>query len=91
MCEVPKIDPIIMEFKSLVEHKDRSILELKSRIDGVGTKLQFLIERLNHNIVESRIGNDNINNYNVYELKLDKLVRQIDILENNLNKYVKSS
>ena len=91
MCEEPKIDPIIMELKKLIEEKDKSILELKSRIDGVGTKLQFLIERLNHNIVESRIGNDNINNYNVYELKLDKLCRRIDLLEQNLNKYFKSS
>ena len=91
MAQEPKIDPIIMELKQLVEQKDKSILELKSRVDGVGTKLQFLLERLNNNIIESRIGNDNINNYNVYELKLDKLVRQIYILENNLNKYFKSS
>ena len=89
MCEVPKIDPIIMEFKSLVEHKDRSILELRNRIDGVGTKLQFLLERLNNNIVESRLKLNN-NNYDSYEIKIDKLVRRIDILEQNLNKYFKS-
>ena len=90
MCEVPDINPIIMEFKSLVEHKDQSILELKGRVDGVGTKLQFLLEKINNNIVESRVGNDNINNYNAYELKLDKLCRQVNLLEQNLNKYFKS-
>ena len=89
MCEVPKIDPIIMEFKSLVEQKDKSILELKSRIDGVGTKLQFLLERLNNNIIESRLRLNN-NNYDSYEIKIDKLVRRIDLLEQNLNKYFKS-
>ena len=91
MAQVPDIEPIIMELKQMVEYKDDAILELKSRVDGVGTKLQFLLEKLNSNVIESRLGNDNINNYNVYELKLDKLVRQIDILENNLNKYFKSS
>ena len=89
MCEVPKIDPIIMEFKQLVEHKDKSILELRNRIDGVGTKLQFLLERLNNNIIESRLKLNN-NNYDSYEIKIDKLVRRIDILEQNLNKYFKS-
>jgi len=90
MSEVPNIDPIIMELKQLIEQKDHAILELKGRVDGVGTKLQFLLEKINNNIIESRLGNDNINNYNAYELKLDKLCRRIDVLEQNLNKYFKS-
>ena len=89
MCEEPEVDKYIMQLKQLIEEKDKAILELKSRIDGVGTKLQFLIERLKSNVIESRIGNIN-NNYEAYELKLDKLVRRIDILENNLNQYFKS-
>ena len=89
MCEVPKIDPIIMEFKQLVEQKDKSILELKSRVDGVGTKLQFLLEKINSNIIESRL-HLNSNNYDSYEIKIDKLCRRIDLLEQNLNKYFKS-
>ena len=89
MCEEPKIDPIIMEFKQLVEQKDQSILELKSRVDGVGTKLQFLLEKINNNIVESRL-HLNSNNYDSYEIKIDKLCRRIDVLEQNLNKYFKS-
>ena len=89
MCEEVKIDPIIMELKQLIEEKDKAILELKSRIDGVGTKLQFLIERLNSNVIESRLGHVN-NNYDAYEIKIDKLCRRIDLLENNLNQYFKS-
>ena len=91
MAQVPDIEPIIMELKQMVEYKDHAILELKGRVDGVGTKLQFLLEKINNNIIESRLGNDNINNYNAYELKLDKLCRRIDVLEQNLNKYFKSS
>ena len=90
MAQVPDIEPIIMELKQMVEYKDHAILELKGRVDGVGTKLQFLLEKINNNIIESRLGNDNINNYNAYELKLDKLCRRIDVLEQNLNKYFKS-
>ena len=70
----------------LVEEKDKSIHELTSRIDGVGTKLQFLMERLNISVIESRLGNVN-NNFDSYEIKVDKLVRRINVLENDLNQY----
>ena len=89
MAQELQVDPMIMELKKLIEEKDKSILELKSRIDGVGTKLQLLLERLNSNVIESRISHVN-NNYDAYELKLDKLVRRIDLLEQNLNQYFKS-
>ena len=89
MAQEPQVDHIIMQLKQLIEEKDKSILALKSRIDGVGTKLQFLLEKLNSNVIESRLSNVN-NNYDAYELKLDKLVRKIDILEQNLNQYFKS-
>ena len=89
MAQEPQVDQYIMQLKQLIEEKDKSILALKSRIDGVGTKLQFLLEKLNSNVIESRLSNVN-NNYDAYELKLDKLVRKIDILEQNLNQYFKS-
>ena len=89
MCEEPQVDQYIMQLKQLIEEKDKSIFALRDRIDGVGTKLQFLLERLNSNVIESRIGNIN-NNYDAYELKLDKLCRRLDLLEQNLNKYFKS-
>ena len=89
MAQEPHVDHIIMQLKQLVEEKDKSILALKSRIDGVGTKLQFLLEKLNSNVIESRLSNVN-NNYDAYEIKLDKLVRRLDLLEQNLNQYFKS-
>ena len=81
MAQELHVDPIITKLLKLVEEKDNKINELKSRIDGVGTKLQYLLERLNISVVESRISSVN-NNFNAYEIKLDKLVRRIDILEN---------
>ena len=89
MCEEPQVDQYIMQLKQLIEEKDKAILALRDRIDGVGTKLQFLIERLNSNVIESRLGHVN-NNYDAYEIKIDKLCRRIDLLENNLNQYFKS-
>ena len=89
MCEELKVEPIITKLSKLVEEKDNKINELKSRIDGVGTKIQFLLERLNISIVEGRIQSVN-NNFDAYEIKLDKLVRRLDLLENNLNQYFRN-
>jgi len=90
MAQEIHVEPIITKLLKLVEEKDKAILELKSRIDGVGTKLQFLLERLNISIVEGRISNANNNNFESYEIKIDKLVRRIDILEQNLNQYFRN-
>ena len=46
---------VILKLIKLIEEKDKSINELKGRIDGVGTCLRFLLERMNNNIVEGRI------------------------------------
>jgi len=89
MAEEIHVEPIITKLLKLVEEKDIAINQLKSRIDGVGTKLQFLLERLNISIVESRISNVN-NNFDAYEIKIDKLVRRLDLLENNLFQYFRN-
>ena len=89
MAQELHVDPIITKLLKLVEEKDNKINELKSRIDGVGTKLQYLLERLNISVVESRISSVN-HNFDAYEIKLDKLCRRLDILENNLNQYFRN-
>ncbi len=89
MAEEIHVEPIITKLLKLVEEKDIAINQLKSRIDGVGTKLQYLLERLNISVVESRISNAN-NNFDAYEIKLDKLVRRLDLLENNLFQYFRN-
>ena len=90
MAQDFQVDPIIMQLKQIIEEKDKAILELKGRIDGVGTKLQFLLEKLNSNVIESRLSYVN-NGYDAYEIKLDKLCRRIDLLEQNLNQHFRSS
>ena len=89
MAQELHVDPIITKLLKLVEEKDNKINELKSRIDGFSTKIQFLLERLNISVVDSRISSVN-NNFNAYEIKIDKLVRRIDILEQNLNQYFRN-
>ena len=84
-----QIDPIITKLLKLVEEKDKAILELKGRIDGVGTKLQYLIERLSISVVEGRISSVN-HNFDAYEIKIDKLCRRLDLLEQNLNQYFRN-
>ena len=89
MAQELHVDSIITKLLKLVEEKDIAINQLKSRIDGVGTKLQYLLERLNSSVVESRIASVN-NNFESYEIKIDKLVRRLDILEQNLNQYFRN-
>ena len=89
MAQDLKVDPIMTKLIKINEEKDKAILELKGRIDGVGTKIQFLIERLNISVVESRISSVN-HNFDAYEIKLDKLCRRLDLLENNLNQYFRN-
>ena len=89
MAQELHVDPIITKLIKINEEKDNKINELKSRIDGVGTKLQYLLERLNISVVENRISNVN-NNFESYEIKIDKLCRRIDILEQNLNQYFRN-
>ena len=89
MAEELHVDPIITKLLKLVEEKDKAILELKSRIDGVGTKLQYLIERLSISVVEGRISSVN-HNFDAYEIKIDKLCRRLDLLEQNLNQYFRN-
>ena len=89
MAQDLKVDPIMTKLIKINEEKDKAILELKGRIDGFSTKIQFLLERLNISVVDSRISSVN-NNFNAYEIKIDKLVRRLDILEQNLNQYFRN-
>ena len=82
MGEELNVDEVRSKLIKLIEEKDKSINALKGRIDGVGTYLRFLIERLNISVIESRVSNVN-NNFDSYDIKLDKLVRRIDLLEND--------
>ena len=64
----------------LIEETYKSILELKSRVAGVGTVLKFLLERMNNNIVEGRIMTAS-NDFKSFENKVDKICHRLDMLE----------
>ena len=83
MCEDIQVDPIITQLIKLVEEKDRAIKEFGGKIEGYSTVTQFLLERLNHNIVEARIQFAS-NDFNSFEIKVDKLCNRIDMLEQKL-------
>ena len=54
---------------------------LKPRVDGVGTCLRFLLERMHNNIVEGRIMTAS-NDFKSFENKVDKVCHRLDMLEN---------
>ena len=83
MCEELKQNEVISKLMKLIEEKDKSILELKSRVDGVGTVIKLLLERVNNNIVESRITTAS-NEFKSFEHKVDKICHRLDLLENKL-------
>ena len=74
---------VILKLMKLIEEKYTSINELKGRIDGVGTCLRFMLERMNNNIVENRIMTAS-NDFKSFEHKVDKICHRLDILENKL-------
>ena len=57
------------------------MLGLKSRVDGVGTCLRSVLERMNINIVEGRIMTAS-NDLKSFENKVDKICCRSDMLEN---------
>ena len=83
MLEELNQNEVILTLMKLIEEKDKSINELKGRIDGVGTCLRFLLERMNNNIVEGRIMTAS-NDFKSFENKVDKICHRLDMLENKL-------
>ena len=73
----------ILKLMKLIDKKDKSILELKSRVDGAGTCLRFLLARMKNNIVEGRIMTAS-NDFESFENKVDKICCRLDMLENEL-------
>ena len=83
MLEELNQNGVILKLMKLVEEKGKSINELKGRIDGVGTVIKFLLERMNNNIVESIIMTAS-NDFKSFEHKVDKICIRLDMLENKL-------
>ena len=83
MGEAIHVDETILKLLKLVEEKDKAIKELSGKIEGYSTVTKFLLERLNHNLVETRIQIAS-NDFKSFELKTDKICHRIDLLEQKL-------
>ena len=83
MCEAIQVDETILKLLTLVEEQDKAIKELSGKIEGYSTVTKFLLERLNHNLVETRIQFAS-NDFKSFELKTDKICHRIDLLEQKL-------
>ena len=83
MCEAIQVDGTILKLLKLVEEKDKAIKELSGNIEGYSTVTNFVLERLNHNLVETRIQFAS-NNFKSFEIKVDKICHRIDMLEQKL-------
>ena len=67
----------------MIEEKDDAFRELKGRIDGNCTCIQFIIETINGNIIETQMESGS-NDFNSFETKVDKIANVIDMLETNI-------
>ena len=83
MCEGLNQNEVISTLMKFIEAKYKSINEFKGRIGGVGTVIKFLLERMNNNIVESRIMTAS-DDFKSFEHKVDKICHRLDMLENKL-------
>ena len=73
MCEEISQHEVILNVMKFSEESYKSIQGLKSRVDGVGTCLRFLLERMNNNIVEGRIMTAS-NDFTRFEIRLIRYV-----------------
>ena len=78
------MDETTFKLSKVIDLKDTAIKELSNRLEGYYTCTIVSLERINPNLVESQISgvDDNVEHY---EKKVGKLVRRIELLENDLN------
>ena len=81
------MDETTLKLPKVVEEKDDSVKELSKRLEGYYAVTRVLLEEISHNLVSSRTSTVG-DNFDSHDIGIDKLVRRIDLLENNLNQYV---
>ena len=81
------MDETTLKSLKVIEDKYIAIEELSNRLEGYYKVTIHVLERINYNIVENQISSVE-DNSGSYEIKADKFIRRIDLLETNLNKYL---
>ena len=79
-----KLDETALEWLKVVEEKYTTIKELSNRLEGYYTCIRVLLERINYILASGQVSGVD-DKFGYYEIKVDKLVRIIDLLESNLN------
>ena len=80
------MDETSLNLLKVIGETSISIKELSNRLEGYHTCTRVLLEIISSNLVSGQVSSDE-DNFGSYEIKVDKLVRRIDLLENNLNRY----
>ena len=81
------MDETSLELLKVIEEKGITIKELSSRPEGFYACTRVLLERINYKLVSGQVSSVE-GNVGSYEIKVDTLVRRVDLLENDLNQYV---
>ena len=76
------MDETTLRLLKIIEEKYTSIKEFSNKLTGYYTCTRVLLEEINYNIIESQVSGVD-GNVGSYEIKVDKLVRRIDLLESN--------
>ena len=82
-----KLDDKTLKLIKITQDKDLAVAALGNKLEGYNTCIRCLLERINSNIVENQISGAG-SNFDAYEIRLDKWVRRIDVLESNSNQYL---
>ena len=82
MDDALKLDANTLKLSKVIQDKDLAVEALARKLEGCTTCIKLLLERTISNIVEHQISGVD-SNFDSYEIKVDKLVRRIDLLESN--------
>ena len=75
------MDETTLKLLNIIEDKDTSIKQLSKQLTGYYTCTRVLLEINNYNLVSGQTSSVG-DNFDSYEIKVDKLVRRIDLLAN---------
>ena len=82
------MDETSLNLLKVVEDRDIAVKELSQRLEGYHTVARGLLDEINSNLVSGQTSSVG-GNFDFYEIKVGKLVRRTDLLENSsLNQYL---
>ena len=80
------MDGTNLKSSNVIETKYVYVKELSKQLTGDYDCTRALLEQLNYNLVSGQTSSVG-DNFDSYEIRINKLVRNIDLLESDLNQY----